>query len=72
MNIGFFIDFNCILILFNENLYVIGGEKYLYIVVKYSLIWNKLKKLFLMEVGRVGYCVVFFGDFIYMIIGFRD
>ena len=72
VNIGLPIDLSRTLTSFNENLYVIGGEKYPHTVVKYSPIRNKLKKLPSMEAGRAGHCAVPLGDLIYMITGFRD
>ena len=71
-NTGLPIDLSRTLTSFNENLYVIGGEKYPHTVARYSPIRNKWKKLASMEAGRAGHCAVSLGDLIYVITGFRD
>ena len=71
-NTGLPIDLSRTLTSFNENLYVIGGEKCPQTVVRYSPIRNKWKKLAPMETGRAGHCAVPLGDLIYVIAGFHD
>jgi len=68
-NTGLPIDLSRTLTSFNENLYVIGGEKYPHTVVRYSPIQNKWKKLASMETGRADHCAVPLGDLIYVIAG---
>ena len=71
-NTGLPIDLSRTLTSFNENLYVIGGEKYPHTVLRYSPIRNKWKKLASMETGRAGHCAIPLGDLIYIIAGFHD
>ena len=71
-NTGLPTDLSRTLTSFNENLYVIGGEKCPHAVVRYSPMRNKWKMLASMETGHAGHCAVPLGDLIYVIAGFHD